>query len=1220
MIRLAIKQGMLGESVEHFDLPGDVVVTPRQLVDEFERKLQREVPILVAVDGRLVETDEAADAPVQDGQQIIIMPQTAGELVVAVLVHVLISVIVSVAVNYVASLLAPRPKAAGVAQERGDDSSATYAWDGLKTNYGPGMPIPWVYGRHNLGGNSIWMDTEASRSSSNVAVDDRLRLILSLCQGPVHRFGNIAAASIDNMGGFVGQVPGPTIPTTLSINGNLLAPAEPLPGARVSVRPGTQDQPPLPAPFSGISSTETVDLALRGPAGFQVYTIDDAADLSQIRVVVGFPAGLYAQGPTGQPVLQQAFLSVFWRLPGTSTSGTLIRSTASPGGAFPLHTGGPFTGYHAATFTMNASNVGFPTNVSGPIELFFAYSANTGLAIVSDGVLRDITLTRPHTLRYPGEALLALEVPAGVRFSGGAPQVQVRCDGALVRVWDATDGWSPRCWDVPASPFDFNTHAPGRNPSWCLLDFLLSKWGLGKWLTESDIDLPAFRAWAAFCDQDPNPDDPWGEPQFCVDVVGDQPRPVWEWVLLFCASGRATPVMRDGKISVVYQYRDAHSDGGVTIPANEPVQLITAGNCENVQVNWLSRKRRPTVYNFQFLNEDKAYEQDTYPVEDDEGTLNDPSSVDQDAYIPESVQAYGITRKSQLFREGVWRHRIQRQVRRELVFTTGPWALAAEVGQLIDFQAEFLRPFSADVPMAMQVLAGGTATTTITIDHHLSGTGLQVKVRDPDGKPQARNITSFINSTSPSGRPVSDLTLAVAVTVANGAPCVVGKVDKLTQPYQVVAITLQKDLKREVRCLQWTPDAYDPITKDAFEGLLEAGDVAPGDTDEVVTEATDDDLPPSVYGIRVQTEIDGSHRISWARPGTRTDTWARIYLREAAASQAWLLAGSTELSDLVVRGLRPGQSYTVSVCLENRRSEPVIPDLGDQLTFTAEEFPPFQLPAITNLRATVLDAFVLLEWDELGQRDFDYVEVRSGSNWAAGAILAREKAPRAVLPQLPGGAPLMAAPRSRSGLYGPIVTLANPGWLPPNTAVVLDENDLAPSPAGTHSNTQWNGTDGVIELVAGALSGTYESLAQDLTTQAPYHWRVRVDRQELEDVTVGSLDFQLGSGEARWRQVAGRPASPASPGIDWQTKVQDLAMPIGDLPGTLLVGGHVGEVGSHTQVLVESRFHVGGSWTAYKPHVDRVVVARQMQVRITFNRRALTYRPRVSLLAYGASI
>ena len=77
-------------------------------------------------------------------------------------------------------------------------------------------------------------------------------------------------------------------------------------------------------------------------------------------------------------------------------------------------------------------------------------------------------------------------------------------------------------------------------------------------------------------------------------------------------------------------------------------------------------------------------------------------------------------------------------------------------------------------------------------------------------------------------------------------------------------------------------------------------------------------------------------------------------------------------------------------------------------------------------------------------------------------------------------------------------------------------------------------------------------------------------------------------------------------------------MPVGDLPASLLARGYAGVVGSHTQALVETRFHVDGTWTPYRPHVDGVVVARRMQVRVTLGRRTLDYRARVRLLTYAA--
>lgn len=1205
MITLFVRKGLLGDVVQRFDVELDGS-TPRKLFESIAERMG-DPPVQIAVDGKLCTSEDELDAELRDGQQVIVMPTTGGEGFVGFLVYVLVQLVIAVATYYTMQLLAPRPKAPGQDQERGDNSSQTYAWDGVKTNFGPGLPIPWGYGRHAVGGQVIWTDALATRPTGASALDDRLRLILSLCEGPIHRIGG-RSGHVNDMGGFQGQTPqaGPPIPEDIYINGNRLAHTELLPGASVSIRIGTQDQPALLAPFTGISETFSplADLSTRDSSS--IFTFGEAAELSNISVVLYFPSGLYVQSTTtGQPQALLLTFGVFWRPLGFTAGWLPIGAGITQPGA-----AGPYVGAYAHTFTGTpTTTIIGPTGTMtvpfvGPIEIMVQRGGGViQTNWVSQCVWRDLVVRRPHTLRYPLEALMALEIQAGARFSGGLPNITVPCDLSLVRVWDAVNGWSPFCWDVPAAPFNFHTYPPGRNPAWCLLHFLLSRYGLGSYLTEADLDLPSFRRWAIFCDQDPNPSVPWGEPQFTVDMIGDQPRPAWDWVLAFCAAGRATPVQRGGKIGVVYQYRDAHSDAGVSVPAKVATQLITSGNCEQVQVRWLPTANRPTLYQFQFLDEARNWAQDVLPVEDDGGSLNDPAIVGKDEYRPEIIQAYGVTRASQLFREGRWRHRITRLVRRELAFVTGPWALAAEVGDLIDFEHEVLRPFSTDTPLAMQVLAcGALPTTSVTIDHELSGSGLQIVVRDPNGKPHKANISSFANSEG-----TSVLVLATGVNVKVGATCVVGKIDKLTETYEIAACTLTQNLKREVKALQWTPTAYDPILESDF---LEGG------TDDVIDAPTFETLPPSVYGIAVVRLADKTDLATWARQGPKVGSDATVYVRELPDG-VWVHVGTTDASEIVLRGLIPGVAMQIAVCLENTQGVAVPPDLGDLHEFTVEEFPRWQPPNMTNIRATVLDAALQVEADELGQEDLDYFELATGSSWAAREVLRRERAPRFQLLSPPGGSPLMVAARARSGLYGRVTSIANPGWLPPYTAQVLNENDLAPSPAGTHTGTNWNSTLGVIELNATTFAGTYESLAQDVGYQAPIYWQVQVDRVEVEDVTIAELPFLVGSGEARWRTIEGRPASAGNPGIDWSTRISDLAMPIEDLPGTMLVGGHVGEVGSHTLILVESRFEVSGSWTAYKPHVDRTVVARKIQVRLTFARRALHYKARARLLTYN---
>lgn len=1303
MIRLFIKKGLLGESgTESFPVEHRAGLTVRSIADAFREHLPASVDLEVAVNGRHVPPEQI-DEDLPDGCDVMVMPVTgAGLDLVALLVYALVMAAVSFAINYLMSSLSPRPKPPGVPQERGDESSATYAWDGIQTNFGQGFPVPWVYGTHAVGGQVIYTDVFATTAGGTI--DDRLRIILALCEGPIHAIGNTVATELDGLGGVSGGVPGAALPSDIRVNNNVLAStatAEPVtnvltgtwspaatfdagqtltvknsggaavgsvqvievrnaqrtdldvlllsgtiavgntltdigsfapqpvatitvattvqrlnttPGARAWIRPGTLDQSPLPSnPFRGTSVTFSPQAQLNEANEESIYTYSLNDEITTVGFVIAFPGGLYSIDPQGNLQAYPVRFDFSWRPVGT-TSWRLFYQPQ--GGGQPLRSrtiGGanPRVGPLLDSWGADLAPPGSPAE-RGPIEVrMIRRSPGGGTDSVTQAIWRNVFFNTAHVLAYPRVALLGLELAAGARFNGGLPNCHVKISGLKVRTWSATHGFSPRTFaKFTSGNWAFSYHDPGRNPAWVLLDFLTSPWGLGKFVKDADLDLPSFRRWAAFCDMDPSPADPWNEPAFRCDLVGDTPRPAWEWVLAICAAGRASPVVRNGKIGVVYQYRDEHFDSGINgiaVAAKSPVQLITSGNCEKVNVTWLPKSNRPTAFLFQFLNETNLYAQDVLPVEDSEGTLNDPASLRKEEWRPETIQAYGVTRPSQVFREGVWRHRVQRLIRRELAFVTGRWALAAEVGDLIEFEHELLRPFGADVPLNMVVSIGGTGVNTVKVDHDVVG-ATQIIIRDRDGKPQRRTITGLV-PVDPTG---TDVTFSgAAVNVDAGATCVVGLVDKLTETYEIVSITLQKDLKREVRAVQWVPAVHDPITPAMFSaGGIEGGVDGP----EGMLDQPPQEGEPQIEFLRVVPDRDGSHLIVFAKPMNRRSNTVRVYVRDIGFD-AWITAGETTTEELRWPHFVPGRSYEVAVCLEGVAGQHALPDDAPSIEFVADEFPPFSPPRVTNARAAVLDEFLLIEWDDLDTRDLLHYEVRIGSDWTSGQVVYRERAPRALLGNPPGGGTALIAARSRSGLYGIPVAVALPAWSPRNTASVVSDDDLAPSPAGTHSNTQFTG--GYITLASGALSGTYTSAEQDVGYQAPVFWQVKVDRVEIENVTVDELTFAVDSGEARWRTVNGRPASPAHPGVDWQTRVDDLTMTIDDVPHDLRVHGHVGEPGSHTRVLVESRFEVGGVWSAWKQHNDRTVVARKMQVRLTLNRESVRYETRVTGLSYA---
>jgi hypothetical protein len=205
MIQLHIRKGLIGEDgLESVSIPMQPGLTPRRLLDGFREHLPVAVAVEVAVDGQQLRDDQL-DVPLRDKQEVMLLPVTTGGLDIAgLVVYALISAAVGFAINYVIQLITPQPKPPGEGAERGDDKSPTYAWDGIQTSYGQGFPVPWVYGRHGVGGQVIYTSVSAS------VVEDRLRLILALSEGPIQAVGDTVATELNALGGLAGAGRGTT--------------------------------------------------------------------------------------------------------------------------------------------------------------------------------------------------------------------------------------------------------------------------------------------------------------------------------------------------------------------------------------------------------------------------------------------------------------------------------------------------------------------------------------------------------------------------------------------------------------------------------------------------------------------------------------------------------------------------------------------------------------------------------------------------------------------------------------------------------------------------------------------------------------------------------------------------------------------------------------------------------------------------------------------------
>lgn len=1212
MIRLSVKHGLMGDGpVARSALVWRAGLTPRAVLEQL-RVSMPDCDLGIAVDGQRA-LGEDLDRELPRRCDLVVGAAPGGIEIGAILLYAAISTAVSIAIGYVASLLTPKPKPPGVPQERGDVTSAVSGWEGATTNYGPGQPIPFAFGRFRLSGQGIYTSVDASGALSGGLAREFLALVIALCYGPIYRLGGVVVAEQNGLGGFAGDpLPLLLIPGTIKIGGNLLDSSNVRPGARVWLRPGRNNQSPLPStPFRGSTATFTVGQELAATEAVAIFTYAATDEIDSLLFTMSFPSGIYGQDGQGNLVPAPVTIEFTWRPVGTTGwRGLFQPQTANP--LAPAQFGAqPVQGATAATVGADLQPFGAGgIPVTGPIEvrarrLAPAPPPPAGVQVVNQTTFRQLGVNQAQLLAYPGIALVGLQLEATGRINGSTPQFTAEVDCGVVKVWDQSLGWSGECWDVPAAPFNWMAHPPGQNNAWIAIAWLQADYGLGRYgLT---IDLPAFRAWSIECDREPNPGNPWGEAQYCYDGAKDSPTDAWLVLTEICAAGRAVPLRIGNQVTVVYQYRDAHFDALVTVPAKAPVQLFSSGNVEDLQITWMPNAQRTTVLQYQFQNRAKDYAQDMVPVEDLDSTINVANALDPDDVIEEIQQAPGIVRESQLRRDGMYTHRVRRLVRREVTFKASPSAVALRPGDLFELEHDVLRPFDADVPVAMSVAIGGTGITTVVVDHPVSAPGIGVTLefvaRSPDQDPQRADVVTV----APHARGAT-LTLAGAVDAANGAACIVGKKDKLTQVYQTVNVGFAGDVKVTVRGVQWAPEAFDPLDPVAFGNQSMIGTQAPRQSSF--------QGPPVAGDLSVRAAAQGGHLISWTAPGQVGSRNARVWLQDVD-TMTWALLAEVTGNQVLVQAFRPWRACRVAVALESRFGQFLPPEACTPFDFTAQEFPPAP-PSATRVltAATYEDNQWLFQWPDSWSRELAYYELRCGGDYGAARVLARTLMPQLLLQFPPATSPsgnvsFWLAQRWRSGLYGPPALLSVAAFVPLGISIKAESDELVTTPPGTLTRLTYGspGPAKTLSITVGEYSGTYVSSELAPGSVANRFWQVRWDSTEADNVLAAAEEGTADDGDAYWGSSAARPPSSGRPGADLSLDPYD-ALDFGavsDLPSRDTAGGYVGEVGAITDVLIESRFHDGSSYGAYAPHRDRFVNALKMQVRVTLRRLSVSF-------------
>ena len=1205
-----------------------------QSVSELVRQHWREEwdadsKIAVLVNGERISVDQLSE-PLADQREVLIGPDPQG---IDPLTYFAISLAVSAIVGWVYSRLVggqpPIPE-----PERGDVSSAVYAWDQISSEYRAGFPVPYVFGEHDVGGQVIYMDVTPPSAASGQSEFEVLKVILGLGEGPIDSVGLVAgnlAGEADYMGGFFGQQgpAGQLIPRDIRVSGNRFDHTVGLPGLRAYYRSGRVDQSPLPAGvFPGASQVDVISQELRDANQRVQHTITDPELKPEISLILSFPAGLFSTDANGNRIgvasgapagsglsATGVYFQLEWRSGPTLAWLTL--------GAFVVDaapTGTPFA--RKISFDLSPYGNGLP-GVAGNVELRLTRFTNApnvngqSERDVSNCIWRQVTYRYDQEFSYPRTALLGLEVQASEQIVSGRPNFVIRARGMKVRVWDsAINSGAPSSglyWNTPASGdpyYGIWSYPPGRNPAWVLAHFLTH--ALDAWITDADIDWPAFRDWADFCDQDV-PVNSINEAAFCFDGVLDSPQAAWDYVTRICRAGRAVPVIRGRLISIKYAYASAHGRGSNSVPAKTRVALLSSSNLGGFSITYTANHQRPAVIQMQFLDADQDYAQTVVPVDDPLGGHEDPEELNPINYQKETIELFGITRKSQAVREGLMMHGANRAIASEVSFQCGPDQLAAEIGDVIGIQHDVFRP-NGSASFSSRAVGVGTTSVSLILDRKVTiGASTYVVFRDSSDVMQEVQIVS-----APGTYQAGDtLTLASAQSWRDAAPFAIGEQSNVVGDYEITAATLDQNLVRRIVATRWQPSIH---TLTDVGALIND---APGRSflsSEFNGES--DGSAERVINIRITpASTPGQHSIGWETAYGYEGRRVRVYARPEG-SASWWVVGEYAAPPCTFQ-FTPGERYEVAVSIASRLGVYQLPDIATRTSFEAQEFEGNPPSNLHDASAEFVDGgtALRLSWQALASENADGIEVRKGPRLNGSQLLALVEGDTFTTDRIETYAvgdtqTYWLRVRSVNGLYS-----ARPKKITVTSALPSDwvevQDEIVDLSACVNSNLttaqdlltlRWNAQ------ITSGYRGSIESPVYTLYDLEAWTW-IHLSSRWSEDVTISEVgDIRLGDGESYWRLLDGRPASIYQRGMNPTETIGSFAgVPIASITPDRKVGGYDGQPGVHAAALVyyrvASEADVGSigsvAWTRYTGPFKSEFAAIQLRVVLLRNREDL---------------
>ena len=806
-----------------------------------------------------------------------------------------------------------------------EDSSPTYAWDGIRTIQDVGVPVGVIYGTHRVGGNII------NQYVWNDGAKEYLNLLIGLGEGEISSISDIL------------------------VNENPFANFADLTKFE---RMGTNDQAVISG-FEELHNVATIGATLAKDTPYTQTTTD--FDVEAFEVEVSFPYGLYD----------------------LNSSGEYTDITASFRVEYKLHTDGDgdWVDLGLTSITNKSrTNVRKKVKVTGltpgqyDIRLTKTTEESSSLKM-TDMKFNRLDEIKNDDLAYPNTALLGLKLLATDQLSGGTPTVSSLVKGVKVKTykvmngetevayddyyWDPADGVFKLFADDTPLTWDGETYVTSysANPAWCFYDLLTNKrYGLGEFISTTNIDLASTIEMAKYCDHRLAKGDGTFEKRFEFAVVLDSAHAAIDVLIQLCATFRAWAFYSQGTVRLKIDKPES------------PVQLFGMGNIieGSFQQSWKSMKDIPNVIEVQFLDANKNYEQEVVAVTDESSLATNPSRM-------KSLRVF-TTSISRALREGRYALNIGRYVHRSISFKASCDAVACQAGDIISVSHEL-----PEWGVSGRVVSA--TSTTIVFDKPVTfetGINYKVRCRMADDTIEERNIINPMGAYSS-----ASVSVAWTKTPELNDVWVLGVTNNVKKDFRIITIKREGNSEVAIECAEYSELVYDDSAPlDPTNNYVDPDADIPDVENLLLTERVVK-LPDGTIQNVVDIWWEKPESTGYV---FRDFRYAKLYLSTNGGGSWELIAQTAGNHWTIETGIIEGVTYTVAaVSLTNSGTEKELATAPRaSVTVTGKNDPP---SAVSSFLAYQRQDQIVFGWPPVTDTDLDSYEIRRGAAWASGTVL-----------------------------------------------------------------------------------------------------------------------------------------------------------------------------------------------------------------------------------------